>query len=222
MAAVFKVRHCTCASCHSTLRLPSALRAVKGCHPPCDFQSTTLCLAGIGLSAFSLRCAELSHFHMTPDTSLRFDRLNVDSDAGPHYVDERVLWLRNLLDYPMPLTECLSPAGYLADLQDGVRVTLQTRARPLSICAAALACGLGRRRYPSPSWFACWFALDPGTTRSVPRPRFPTVARGPVGRGSFPAPCITTIPELSSETPPGGREDGLAWIDPCLRTGAGW
>jgi len=122
----------------------------------------------------------------------------------------------------MPLIECRSPAGYLADLRDGVRGFLRSRVRPLSICTAALACGLKQRHYPFPSRFACWFALDPGTTGSVPPPRFPALARGPVGGGSFPAPCLAIIPGLAAETPPGG-EGGwacLAW--PCLRTGAGW
>ena len=215
MAAVFKVRHCTCASRHSTFRLPSALRAVKGCHPPCDFQSTASTLR---VSAACIRVAPCRLKPLSHDAGHVFAFAGgIRCANGPIYFDERVLWLRDLLDHPMPLTEYLSPAGYSTDLQDRVRALSQARIRFLSICTTALACRLGRWRYPFPSRLACWFALDPGTTRSVPRPRFPAVSRGPVDRDCFPAPCFTIIPGRSPETPPGGREDRLAWLDPQLR-----
>ena len=135
MAAVFEVRHCTCASCHSTFRLPSTLRAAKGCHPPCDFQSTAFRLAGIRPSAFSARLCRvkpLSHdtghvfaFAWGDPTRNRIQSTSMSVSCGCV-----AFW-----DNPMPLTECRSPAGYLAELRDRVRappgLTLETCARHL-------------------------------------------------------------------------------------------
>jgi len=217
MAAIFKVRHCTCASRHSTFRLPSALRAVKGCHPPCDFQSTasTLRVSAACIRIASCRLKPLSHdaghvFAFCWGASAAQADQSTSMSVSCGCV---IFWT----------TQCHSPNAFR------LRATQPT---------FETACARFRKRAPASSRSAPPPSLagsDSGTTfllhgshvglhwtpappvvfpdRGSPRDR----SRGPQGRGSFPAPCFTDIPGRLPETPPGGREDRLAWFDPLLR-----
>jgi len=92
--------------------LPPTVRFSIDPPPPCEPWRVCIQLA-------LCRVKPLSH---DAGHVFAFCRFTVDPKfAALAYLDERVLWLRNRLDHPMPLTECLSPAGYTADLQDRVR-----------------------------------------------------------------------------------------------------
>jgi hypothetical protein len=128
-----------------TLRADNRQRAL-----PCEHHAPAFLLPGAGLS----------HFNLTPVTSLRFSTiLELNQRPSPFKGDalptelirflhrERDLWLRRLLAYPMPLAACLSLAGTGPNFKMPLRCCQRT----------ALSCESDYVHYPLPSRLADWY-----------------------------------------------------------------